>query len=142
MHIKFKSCNSPEGQQIYLKKTLTQVFSCEYFKRFGKLFYRKTLLAAFELGFIIRKEFKKRKLAKRLIAFALIGLLHVQIQEPASRSATTREFFCHILLNFINTKYLKPEVNDDLSICVDEGTPCGLSVTRDIKIYQCCVIKR
>ena len=31
---------------------------------------------------------------------------------------------------------------DDLSVCVDERSPCGLSVTGDIKIYQCHVIKR
>ena len=33
------------------------------------------------------------------------------------------------LLNFIITKYLKQEVDDDLSICVDEWSPCGLSIT-------------
>ena len=46
------------------------------------------------------------------------------------------------LQNFIITKYLKQEVDDDLSVCVDERSPCGLSITRDIKIYQCHVIKR
>ena len=46
------------------------------------------------------------------------------------------------LQNFIITKYLKQEVNDNLSICVDEHSPCGLSTTGDIKIYQCHVIKR
>ena len=46
------------------------------------------------------------------------------------------------LQNFIFTKHLKQEVDDDLSICVDERSPCGLSLTRDIKIYQCHVIKR
>ena len=45
------------------------------------------------------------------------------------------------LQNFIITKYLKQEV-DDLSVCVDERSPCGLSITGDIKIYQCHVIKR
>ena len=45
------------------------------------------------------------------------------------------------LQNFIITKYLKQEVDDDLSVCVDERSPCGLSITRDIKIYQCHVIK-
>ena len=44
------------------------------------------------------------------------------------------------LQNFIFT--LKQEVDDDLSVCVDERDPCGLSITRDIKIYQCHVIKR
>ena len=49
--------------------------------------------------------------------------------------------FLQNLLNFIITKYLKQEVDDDLSVCVDERSPCGLSITRDIKIYQCHVIK-
>ena len=46
------------------------------------------------------------------------------------------------LLNFIITKYLKQEVDDNLSICVDECSPCGLSISGDIKIYQCHMIKR
>ena len=45
------------------------------------------------------------------------------------------------LLSFIITKYFKQEVSDDLSGCIDESSPCGLS-TGDIKIYQCHVIKR
>ena len=31
---------------------------------------------------------------------------------------------------------LKQEVNDDLSVCMDERSSCGLSITGDIKIYQ------
>ena len=50
--------------------------------------------------------------------------------------------FLQNLLNFIITKYLKQEVDEDLSICVDECGPCGLSITGNIKIYQCHVIKR
>ena len=50
--------------------------------------------------------------------------------------------FLQNLLNFIITKYLKQEVDDDLSLCVVERSPCGLSITGDIKIYQCHVIKR
>ena len=48
------------------------------------------------------------------------------------------------LQNFIITKYLKQEVDDDLWVCVDECSLCGLSITGtgDIKIYQCCVIKK
>ena len=49
--------------------------------------------------------------------------------------------FLQNLLNFIITKYLKQEVNDNLSLCVDEHSPCGLSITGDNKIYQCHVIK-
>ena len=50
--------------------------------------------------------------------------------------------FLQNLLNFIITEYLKKEFDDDLSIGVDERSPCDLSVTGDIKIYQCHVIKR
>ena len=50
--------------------------------------------------------------------------------------------FLQNFLNFIITKSLKQEVDDDLGICIDECSPCGLSVTGDKKIYQCHVIKR
>ena len=43
--------------------------------------------------------------------------------------------------NFIITKYLKQQVDDDLSVSMDEHSPCGLSITGDIKIYQCHVTK-
>ena len=46
------------------------------------------------------------------------------------------------LQNFIITKYLKQEVDGNLSICVDECSPCGLSITEDVKIDHCHVIKR
>ena len=50
--------------------------------------------------------------------------------------------FLQNLLNFIITKYLKQEVDDDLSVCMDERSACGISVTKDTKIYQCHMIKR
>ena len=50
--------------------------------------------------------------------------------------------FLKNLLNFIITKYLKQEVDDDLSVCMDERSSCNLSMTGDIKIYQCHMIKR
>ena len=65
---------------------------------------------------------------KREIAFALISFFHVQIQEPASRST----------INY----YSKKEVIGNLSVCVDESSPCGHSINGDIKIYQFHVIKR
>ena len=43
--------------------------------------------------------------------------------------------FLQNLLNFIITKYLKQEVNDDLSVCVDERSPCVLSIAGNIMIY-------
>ena len=45
-------------------------------------------------------------------------------------------------LQFIITKYLKQEVNDALSVSLDERSLCGLSITGDINIYQYHVIKR
>ena len=48
-------------------------------------------MAVFEICFIIRKEFKKKKVSGE-IAFELISLFHVQIQEPTSRSTTMRAF--------------------------------------------------
>ena len=50
--------------------------------------------------------------------------------------------FLQNLLNFIIMKYLKQEGNDDLSFYVDEHSPCGLSVTGDIKIHQCHMIRK
>ena len=72
------------------------------------------------------------------IAFGLISLFHVQIKEPTRSSITTRAFV--FPAKFI-TKFLKQEVDDNLSICVDECSPCGLSITGDTKIYQYHMIK-
>ena len=78
------------------------------------------------------------------MALALISLFHVQIQEPSSRSTTMKlfVFLAKFLDFFFITKYLKQEVNDDLSVYMGECSPCGLSVTGDIKIYQCHMLKR
>ena len=51
-------------------------------------------------------------------------------------------FFLQNLLNFMITKYLKQEADDDLRNCVIECSPCDLSLAGDIKIYQCHVIQR
>ena len=45
-------------------------------------------------------------------------------------------------LNFVMTKYFKQEVDDDLSLCAVELSPCDLSITGDIKIYQCHMMKK
>ena len=42
--------------------------------------------------------------------------------------------FLQNLLNFIITKYLKQEVNDDLNGCMDKCNPCGLAITGDLSI--------
>ena len=49
--------------------------------------------------------------------------------------------FFQNLLNFIIIKYLKQEAHDNLRICMDEYSRCGLSITEDIKIYQCHMVK-
>ena len=52
-----------------------------------------------------------------MIAFALISLIHVQIQEPGAGQVLQQHLsFSQNLLNFIITKYLKQEINDDLSV--------------------------
>ena len=99
-------------------------------------------MVAFELCFSIWKEFLKKKVSGE-IAFELITLFHVQIQEPTNTPTTTRAFvFLAKFAEFYYHKTLKQEVDDDLSLCVDERRLCGLSITGDIKIYQCHVIKR
>ena len=45
-------------------------------------------------------------------------------KSPVSRSPSTRAFFS--LAKFYIAKYLKQEVDDDLSVCMDE---CSLSVS-------------
>ena len=53
-------------------------------------------MAAFESSLVFEKNLKKKEVSGE-IAFALISLFHVQLQEPASRSTTTRAFAGHIL---------------------------------------------
>ena len=100
-------------------------------------------MAVFQLRFSIRKEWKNRKLVERLITFPLIGLLHLQIPEPASRWTTMRGFVSHLSWNFIIAKYLKQEVDDRVSVWVGWTYPlwplCNsrykdLSVSRDQKV--------
>ena len=43
LHIKDKSWNSLETQQLYQKRTPTQVFSCEYSERFIDCFFIEQL---------------------------------------------------------------------------------------------------
>ena len=99
----------------------------------GQLFYRTTPVAALELSSSIRKEFWKKKISGE-IAFVLISLLQYK-SLLADQLPQQYLSFLENLLNFIITKYLRQEVDDDWSVC-------GLSVTGDIKIYQCHVIER
>ena len=43
LHVKDKFCNSLEAQQLYQKRTPTQVFSCEYSERFIDCFFIEQL---------------------------------------------------------------------------------------------------
>ena len=53
---------------------------------------------------VFKKEFKGKKVSEE-IAFALIGLKHVQIQKPTSRSTTLRAFV--FLAKFAEFHYYK-----------------------------------
>ena len=76
---------------VIIKETPTQLFSCEYSKNFrNNFFYRTTPVDAFEWR-SIRKEFLKKKVSGE-ITFDIITLFNVQIQEPTSRSPTTRAY--------------------------------------------------
>ena len=98
-------------------------------------------MAAFALIFSIRKEFLK-KIVHGEIAFALISFSMYKYKSLQAGKLTWKHLsFFQNLLNFFITKYLQ-EVDDDLTIYMDECSPCGLSITRDIKIYQCHMIKR
>ena len=80
--------------------------SCAYSKSFWDCFFhRTTLVIAFEISFSIRKEKKK---VNGEIAFALISLCHIKYKSLQA-SQLPRE----------HLKFLKQEVDDDLSICVD-----------------------
>ena len=74
------------------------------------------------------------------IAFDLISLFHIKCKSLQDIQLTREHL--SFPQNFIITKYLKQEVDDDRSVCMDERSPCDLSITGDIKIYQCHVIKR
>ena len=102
-------------------------------------FYRTTPVATFEVSFSTRKQFFKKENKWGYTASALSDLFHVQRQEPASSTTTTRAFV--FLAKLIITKYLKEGVDEDLSVCVDERYPCGLSIARDIDLSKLCNLK-
>ena len=82
--------------------------------------------------FYYQKEFVKKKVSGE-IAFDVISLFHVQYKSLQDIQLPREHL--PFLQNFI-TKYLKQEVDDNLSICMDERSSCGLSITRDIKIIN------
>ena len=87
-----------------IKKRLQNIISA-YFNSFRDcFFYRTTPVTAFEVSISIKKEFLKKNV-NGAIAFALISLLNVLIQKPASRSITTIAFV--FAAKFIIIKYFK-----------------------------------
>ena len=60
-------------------------------KVLGTIFFIEALWWLLLNMFYYQKEFLKNKVSGE-IAFALISLFHVQIQEPTRRSTTTRAF--------------------------------------------------
>ena len=72
-----------------------------------------------------------------LIYLACVMYKYKSLQEVQ----LTREHL-PFLQNFFITKYLKQDVDDDLSVCVDKRSTYGLFMTGDIRICQCHVIKR
>ena len=127
----------------FIKKRLqNECFSANIPKVLATVFYGTTPVAAFELCFSIRKNFFKKKVSWE-IAFELNSLFHVQIQEPKSMSTTTRAFvFLAKFLKFYYRKIFETRSRWRPSLCMVECSHCGLSITGDIKIYQCYVIKR
>ena len=73
--------------------------------------------------------------------YKFVSCTNTRIWKHVNYNKSILSFLQH-LLNFIITKYLKQEVDDDVSVYVDKPGPCCLSITGDIKIYQCHVIKR
>ena len=85
--------------------------------------------------FHYQKEFVKKKVSGD-IAFDVISWFHIKIQEPARGSTTTRAFV--FPAKFYYQEILKEEVDDDLSVCIDERSPCGLAITRDKGLSMSC----
>ena len=88
-------------------------------------------MAVFEVSFSIRKEFKETKSMERFSC----------TNTRAWKQVNYHDSIC-LFCKFIIAKSFKQEVNDELSICVDECSPYDLSITGDRKIHQCHVIKR
>ena len=139
VYVKDKSWNSPECLQLYSKETPTRVFSCEYSECFGNNFFIEQFQWLL-LNYVLVSERIFKQDCQWRIAFDLISSFIVLIREP-TRSSTIRRAFVFPAKCYYH-KIFETEVDDNLSIYMDESSPCGLSVTGDIKIYQCHVIKR
>ena len=76
------------------------------------------------------------------LSFFCLYLLSFLLKKDSDQLPQQHLSYLQNLLNFIITKYLKKEVDGKLNVFVDERSSSGLSVTGDIKIYHCHVIKR
>ena len=95
-------------------------------------------MALFEYYFSIRKFFLKNEVSREIV----ISLFQYKYKKMrAGQLPQEHLYFLQSLLDFIITKYVKEEVDDNLTICMNEHSSCDLSVTGDIKICQCHVIK-
>ena len=118
---KDKSFSSPEGLQLYEKET-PRHFPVHIPKVLGAAFFnRATLVGAFAVRFSIRKKFCKN------LACFMCKYKSLQADQLPQKYV--------FLAKFIVTKYLKQEVDDNLSVWVDEHSPCGLSKTQDINMF-------
>ena len=135
-------------EQSWMRATLlirdsnTGVFLWIFQKFYGQLFLERFRWLLFNKVLVSEKNFKKRKLVERLPLLWLTCFKHKYKSLQTGELPGEHLSFLQNLLNFIITKYLKQEVDDDLNFCVDERSPCGLAITGDIKIYECHVIKR
>ena len=92
-------------------------------------------MAFLELRFSIRKQFFKKETGGT--AFALLACFIYKYQSlQADQVPQEHLSFLQNTLNFIIAIYLKQEVNNILTVCVDESSPCGCSVTGDINAMQ------
>ena len=95
-------------------------------------------MALFEYYFSIRKFFLKNEVSREIV----ISLFQYKYKKMrAGQLPQEHLYFLQSLLHFIITKYIKEEVDDNLTICMNEHSSCDLSVTGDTKICQCHVIK-
>ena len=89
--------------------------------------------------FQYQEEFLKKKVSGK-IDFDLISLFYLQYK--SLHGILLLQEHLSFLQNYFTTKYLKQEVDDDLSVCVDERSTCGLynqrykelSMSRDQKV--------
>ena len=77
-------------------------------------------MAFLELRFSIRKQFFKKETGGT--AFALLACFIYKYQS--------------LQADQVPQEHLKQEVNNILTVCVDESSPCGCSVTGDINAMQ------